>query len=325
MATGDFAWLKLQLAFMAGRNTVAELDANPNVPSDSLLAGQCINEAYIDCYLNPEGTASGGKRPGWALQTKGLRFEAPKTGSVTVTSGSTTISDISGSGVTNTMAGSVISIGQGFYTLASTTSIVEPCQEPTGSTAFQLWHNSYVMDATITELEFGPLVLGWGLLRAMNGLVESVKWRQITYGDFWSPTPFGVGQMTSINWPGGVSNPTGTPIFYYIDNSVFITTAAIANRMVIWPLPTAVTTVQYRAWVTPTELSADADLPIMPQNMITRVLLPLARERWVMTYKKYTGGNEKFIMAEADRARGVLNNSSPGQRDRAFRVPIHNC
>ena len=319
MATGDFGWLKLQLAFMAGRNTVAELDNNPAVPSDSLLAGQCVNEAYLECYQpNPAG-----RRPGWSLQQKGIRFSAPVTGTVSVTQGLNTFSALAG--VTAEMVGSVIQIGQGFYRLASTTSTIEPIAEPTGSTGFSLWHNSYVLDASIIELEFGPVVLGWGLLRPMNGRVEEVKWRQITYGDFWQPTPFGVGQMTSINWPGGVSNPTGTPVFYYIDNSVLVPTAAIANRMVIWPMPTQITTVQYSAWVIPTELSGDTDKPIIPADLITRVLLPLCRERWVMAYKKYTGGNEKEIINLADRAREVLRNTSPGQRDRAFRQPVRFC
>lgn len=321
MATGDFGWLKLQLAFMAGRNTVAELDNNPNVPSDSLLAGQCVNEAYLDCYSPPPG----GKRPGWALQMKGITFEAPKTGTTTVTKGSTTISSLAGSGVTAAMVGSVINIGAGFYTLASLTEVVEPIAESTGSQGFTLWVNSKVLGAQIIEMEYGPYVLGWGLLRAMNGLVESLKWRQITYGDFWSPTPFGVGQMTSINWPGGVSNPQGTPIFYYIDNNPLVATDPIVSRMVIWPLPTQLQTINYRAWVMPTELSADADVPIMPANLITRVLLPLCRERWVMNYKKYTGGNQKSIFDAAERARAVLWNTEPGQRDRSFRQPIRNC
>lgn len=319
MATGDFAWLKLQLAFLAGRNTVAELDNNPAVPSDSLLAGQCINEAYLDCYLNP-----GGRRPGWAQRNFGVKFGTPVSGSVVVTNGSTTFSALTG--VTAAMAGSVINIGAGFYELASTTATVEPIAEPTGSQAFTLYHNSAVLDATNVEIENAPVVLGWGTLRPMNGRAEATKWRQITYGDFWSPTPFGVGQNVSINWPGGISQPTGTPLFYYIDNSILDVTAAITCRMVIWPLPTQVQTVQFQAWITPAELSADADLPIMPANLITRVLLPLARERWVMTFKKYTGQNQDYIIADANKARQVLEAStSTGQRDRPVRMPLHNC
>jgi len=318
MATGDFGWLQLQLAFMAGRNTVAELDNNPNVPSDSLLAGQCVNEAYFDCYMNP-----GGKRPGWALQGAGIQYVAPVSGSVVVTQGLNTFSALAG--VTAAMAGSVINIGAGYYTLASTTSTVEPIAEPSGSQGFTLYHNSYVLPATSVEFEYGPLVLGWGLLRPMNGRVEAVKWRQITYGDFWSPTPFGVGQMTSINWPGGVSNPTGTPIFYYIDDSVLAPGAAIASRIVIWPLPLQLTTVEYRAWVTPTELVNSADLPIMPANLITRCLLPIARERWAKVYKKYTGGNVQFLTEEAQKAKMILESTFTGQRDRPIRMPLHNA
>ena len=426
MATGDFGWLKQQLAFMAGRNSVAELDSNPNVPSDSLLAGQCVNEAYFDCYMNPSDQPGGKvKRPGWALQQAGIQYEAPQTLTLNMVQGSNVFT---GDAPDIKKAGSVMQIGSGFYryggqvgagatiptnligqsgqvalvagqqsyvvtyatpflitpsfvnaqvfmanssgevfycsidqsTRTSTGftvwldgiptalssgayinwnaagtagispvtgayQIVEPFAEPTGTYQATIWHNSYVLPATSVELEFGPLVLGWGLLRPMNGRVEEVKWRQITYGDFWQPTPFGVGQMTSINWPGGVSNPTGTPIFYYIDDSTLVPNAPIASRMIIWPLPTQLTTVQYQAWVTPLELTADADLPIMPANLITRCLLPLCRERWALIYKKYTGGNQAALIKEGDRARAILENTFAGQRDKAIRMPLLNC
>lgn len=318
MATGDFGWLKLQLAFMAGRNTVSELDNNPNIASDSLLAGQCVNEAYLDCYLNP-----GGKRPQWALQTTGLQFGTPITGSVTVTQGSSTFAALSG--VSVTMVGSQIQIGQGFYVLASTTSVTTPIQEPTGSAGFTLYQNSCAMPNSIVEMEFGPVVLGWGLLRPMNGREESIKWRQITYGDFWSPTPFGVGQMTSINWPGGISQPTGTPIFYYIDNTIFSVGSPVTPRMIVWPIPLQITTVEYQGWAVPTELSSDADLPVMPASLTTRVLLPLCREKWGLIYKKYTGGNVDALVREGDKARQILGSTYTAQRDKPVRMPLTNC
>lgn len=315
MATGDFAWLKLQLAFLAGRNTVAELDSNPLIPSDSLLAGQCINEALLDCYMNPSG-----RRPGWALRDMGVRYSAPISGTVTVTTGSNTFTALAG--VTAAMAGSCIQIGSGFYTLASTTSTVEPIGEPTGSQAFQLWHNSYVLDEAIVEVQGAPMIVGWGILRPMNGREESIRWRQITYGDFWSPQPYGVGQLTSINWPGGVSQPTGDPIFYWIDNSRLDATAAISCKMVIWPLPTQAKILQFQGWVAPTELTGDTDRPKLPADLVTRVLLPLARERWVHVFKKYTGQNQDWITRQADVARATLDRMGAGQRDKPIRQPI---
>jgi hypothetical protein len=310
----SWKWRNLwQPATLAGRTTVAELD------QDATLAGQCVNEAYLDTYIN---TTPGGRRPGWALQTAGIQFSAPVTGTVTVTQGSNSFSALTG--VTAAMAGSVIQIGAGYYKLASTTSTVEPIAEATGSQAFTLWHNSYPLPAANIELEGGPLVIGWGLLKPMNGRMEDIKWRQITYGDFWGPTPFGAGLMTTINWPGGVSNPTGTPIWYYVDNSFLVSGAAIQARMVIWPMPTQLTTVQYQGWITPTELSADGDLPVLPANLITRVLLPLAREKWVMLYKKYTGGNQAYVVREADKARAILAMTSQGQRDKPTRMVLRN-
>lgn len=313
MATGDFAWLKLQLAQMAGRNTVAELD------NDATLAGQVVNEAYFDCY---HPTWPGSRRPGWALRNFGVQYQAPVTGSVTVTQGLTTFSALTG--VTAAMVGSIIQIGAGYYTLASTTSTVEPIGETTGSQAFTLWHNSAPVDASSMEIQDAPMVLGYGLLRPMNGRGEAIRWRQITFGDFWGPAPYGAGLSVIINWPGGVSQPTGTPIWYWVDNSILAITAAMAPRIVIWPAPLQLTTLQFQAWIAPVELSADADVPLLPANLVTRVLLPLARERWVFTYKKYSGTNQGFITNEANRAREILNQTMTGQRDRPTRVPLRN-
>jgi hypothetical protein len=314
MATGDFAWLKLQLAQLAGRNTVAELD------NDATLAGQCVNEALLDVY---HPTWPGSRRPGWALRNFGIQYQAPVSGTVTVTQGSSTFSALAG--VTAAMVGSIIQIGAGYYTLASTTSTVEPIGEPTGAQGFTLWHNSAPVDATSIEIEGDPMVVGYGILRPMTGRGEAIRWRQITFGDFWGPAPYGAGLMLSINWPGGVSQPTGTPIFYWVDNSILSITAAIAPRIVIWPAPIVLTTLQFQSWIVPAELSADADLPVLPANLITRALLPLARERWVFTYKKYAGGNQAFITQEANRAREILNQTATGQRDRPTRQPLKNC
>lgn len=408
MATGDFAWLKLQLANLAGRTTVAQLDF------DASLAGQCINEAYLDCYTNPDG-----RRPGWALRSSGLQYTAPATATISVIQG---LKTFTGYIPAANKAGSLVLVGSNYYTYAGATvpaafdgqtastplvdgqqsyaivfpttfedlpvfadgivpllvggngelfscaiesltttgmtvwlsgipssasagqsltwyasgnvpsspisveyEFVEPIQEATGDYSATFYHNSYVLPVADIELQGGPLVINWGLLRPMNDRIEAAKWRQITYGDFWGPMPFGAGLMTSINWPGGVSAPTGTPIWYYIDNSTLNAAGAIACRMVIWPIPLQLTTVQYQGWVMPTELSLDADLPILPANLTTRVLLPLARERWAMTYKKYTGQNQDYLMREADKARATLNLTSQGQRDRPVRVPLRNC
>lgn len=417
MATGDFAWLKLQLAYMAGRNSVAELD------NDQYLAGQCVNEALLDMYMGDP--VRGTPRPNWALQTEGFRLRSPVTATVGVTQGSNVMT---GYTFPTDMVGSTIQIGQLYYQYAGLQNGLEtlttPFQEATGSYPAQMWHDSYPLAVNVAEFEEAPLVLGWGLLRPFNSRAEKLRWQQITFGDFWGPAPYGAGLLTTINWPGGLSYPTGTPLYYLIDNaplggtagspqpgggqsqsgtvnlsngatSVAVTfpfafgatpvvvpiinapdsggsiisvaidessvtttgfTAIFAGSIpstgytMNWiaqgsssgssgsgssfstiktmfsvaPMPTQITTISFKAWVLPTELVADADYPVVPGDLVTRVLLPLCREKWAMIYKKYTGTNMDGLVGSANAARAILRRMNTGQRDKPIRAPLRN-
>lgn len=412
MASGDFADLKLQLARLAGRAAVSEMLAG-----DQALAGQCVNETLLDCYMNP-----GGRRPRWAMNMFGLQLGVPITRTIGVTQGSKVFT---GYAAPEARIGSCVQVGSSWYTLAgqvgagsgsqtgqtnqvplvigqqsyaivfntpfeaiptffsavvmmgsdsgeiftatpdlstltesgvtvwlsgiptadSSGSVinwnaaasaveastlgdfefVEPVVEATGNYSATFYHNSYSLDANIVEVQGDPLVLGWGILRPMTGRGEDYKWRQIAYGDFWTPSPQGAGLLTNINWPGGLSNPVGTPLFYYIENNLMIGVNPIKSRFVVQPMPIQITTIQFNGWTLPDELVDDTDRPILPGDLVSRVLLPLCREKWALIYKKYTGGNQQAFIRAGDAAREILNLSGRGQRDRPVREPLRNC
>lgn len=315
MASGDFADLQLQLAYMSGRQAVSGLDAG-----DLALAKQCINEAYLDCYMNPGGT-----RPRWALQSLGIQFRAPISTTLGVTQGSTTVTGYS---FPTDTVGSIVQIGSSYYTYAglsgSTEKLVEPVLEATATYAVTIYHNCYPLSAAIIEVEGDPLVLGWGILTPMNSRGEQARWQQILYGDF-TPHAGGGAYMTGGYWPGGLNYPTGTPLYYRVENGPLIGGNAIKCLFIIEPMPTAITTVQLQAWVVPTELSGDTDVPVLPAALSTRILLPLCRERWALIYKKYTGDNQQALVRKAGIAREILNRMSGGQRQRPVRTLLSNC
>jgi hypothetical protein len=318
MASGDFADCKLQLAYLSGRTAVAQFNA-----AELALAGQCVNETVLDCYMNP-----GGPRPRFARQTLGIQLGAPIDFTVTVTQGSNNITVTAGGTPSPTRVGSTVKIGTNYYRYAglsgSQQQLVEPVLEASGSYTMTMWHNSYVLGVTVVEVDEDPLVLGWGCLRPMNGVGEDYKWRQITYGDFWYPTPQGAALATNINLPGGLSFPVGDPLFYYINNEPYIAANAIASRFVVQPMPSQARSVSFSAWVIPTELSADADRPLLPADLITRVLFPLMREKWALIFKKYAGQNLQGLVASANGARAILRSVSDGQRGRPVRMPLCN-
>ena len=315
MASGDFADLQLQLAYMSGRTAVAGLDAG-----DLALAKQCVNEAYLDCYMNP-----GGARPGWALQNLGLQFRATITTNLGVTQGSTTVT---GYTFNTDQVGSTVKIGNNYYTYAglsgASEKLVEPCLEATATYSVTIYHNSYPLAAAVIEVEADPVVVGWGILSPMNSRGEQTRWQQILYGDF-TPHAGGGAYMTGGYWPGGLNYPTGTPLYYRIENGPLVGGNAIKCLFIVEPMPTALTSVQFSAWVAPTELSADADVPVLPAALSTRILLPLCRERWALIYKKYTGDNQEALVREASVARTILNSMSGGQRNRPVRNVLNNC
>jgi len=208
MATGDFAWLKLQLANMVGLSTVAQLD------DAGTFAGQIINEALLDCYQNPSGA-----RPGFAQQLFGIQLGAPLTGTITVTQGSRIISGYS---FPANRIGSTVQVGQSYYTYAgqnaaSQYTFVEPVAETSGSYSFTIWHNSYPLDLNIGEVQGAPINLSWGPLSPMNSRAEDYRWRALVYGDF-MPPPGGWWGLGQLYWPGGINYPVGVPMFYRIEN-----------------------------------------------------------------------------------------------------------
>lgn len=320
MASGDFSDCQLQLAYLSGFTAITQMGAN-----DQALIQQCINEAVLDCYFPQSENPLKVVRPRWALQTFGVQLGSPITLNIGTTLGSTAITFPQGTALPLVNVGSTLQIGENFYRWAGQDStnayrLTAPSMEVTGTLAATLWCNSYLLNASWLEVDADPFVLGWGCLKPMNGIAEDYKWRQISYGDFWWPTPQGAGLITNINWPGGVSNPVGDPLFYYIDNSPLIAGNPIQCRFVVQPMPTQPRSIEFKAWAVPPILVNSSDRPVLPGDLVTRCLFPLMRERWALVYKKYTGNNVPGLIETATRARAILNAISNGQRARPVRM-----
>ncbi len=321
---------------MAGRNSVQELDNNPNIPSDSLLAQQVINEAYLDCYFpQPYPGNPTPPRPRWALWPFALRFSGPVTASIGVTQGSNVITG-GYAAFTTAMIGSFVQLGGSFYTWAGIDSggaahFVEPVNESSGTYSVTLFHCCYNLSTLIAtgvgiaEVQKAPVVEGWGIVTPMNSRAEEWRWKAILYGDF-NPEPGGGSMFSGGTWPGGINYPTGTPMFYRIDNAPKVAGNAPSCLFHVEPMCDRPYVFDFEAWVTPVPLVNGSDTPILPSGLMIpqSVLLPLCREKWAEVYKKYSGMNVAGLQKSADGARRILSRLGGGQRDREVRMPLNN-
>jgi hypothetical protein len=308
MAPGDFSDLQLSLARLSGLNAFASL-----APGDQALASQCINEVYTEIFIPPDTNA----RPRFARKTLGFQYRAPVVVTLGLTQGSTVFTGYTPPAGSE---GSKIQLGDKFYGYAGqasdlTYNLVEPYNEPSGTYTGTFYHSSYSFDASIIELLEAPEVIGWGPLSPMSGRETDILYRS-NYFDGFRPLPgYGYQRATSQVF-GGQTYDTGQPLFYFINGETYIDTAPMVIRMEVRPLPNQITTGNVSVFRAPPLLVNATDHPLLPADLCNRILLPMLRGRWVMTYKKYSGENKKEIIALAEIAKAQLRSLSNNQRRR---------
>ena len=310
MAAGDFADLQLNLARLAGRQLAADLD------DDLTLAKQVINEAYLECYQPPEGGC-----PPWAKYPEGLQYAAPATATIGVTQGSKVFT---GYAPAATKAGSRVKIGTSWYTYAgldgSSQKLVEPVAEVTGSAVATFYHDSYPLTADLVKVLSAPILLGFGPLSPFASRREQNMHQSSFRGDFVPAA--GAGSIPeSIGWGwGAMAFDAGRPLYYRVESTTLLASAAYATRLMVYPLPDQLCTVTLEAHWLPTPLSADGDVPRIPAARVNELLLPIARAIWALAYRKYAGENVNALVAAADKARAQLKLLSNVQEDRPQRI-----
>ena len=295
MAEGDFLDLQNNLAVLAGRATAADLD------EDLSLCKQVINDALLECYRPIDGRV-----PEWARKRITLFFAAPASITLAVTQGSRVVT---GYAFPASCVGSVVAIGSRFYTYAGKSGasymLVEPALEVTGSYAATLHHNSQPMGVTIARVLGSPDRMGFGPLSPMTDMETELRYRSNIVSDF-SPTPGAGYYGTQQAVYGGTSYPLGDPLYYRIESEQLLDGADITHRFITLPLSHVAFNVSLRAEVYPVRLSSDSDRPLLVGDLVQSVLLPIAREKWAVVYKKYTGQNVQGLVKEGDRAREIL-------------------
>jgi hypothetical protein len=80
------------------------------------------------------------------------------------------------------------------------------------------------------------------------------------------------------------------------------------------PFPGEAVNIAMRVNILPPELVDDEDRPRIVGDLVTRCLLPIAREKWGVTYKKFTGGNQGYLIREGKTARAILANLAKPQK-----------
>jgi len=298
MADGDFLDLQNNLAVLAGRASAADLD------EDLSLCKQVINEAQTECYRPVDGRA-----PEWARTRRTLQFRGPTNIAIGLTQGTTAVTGYAFP--TNTV-GSVVAIGTNFYTYAGTVGavhhLVEPALETTGTYQAVLWHNSHPLAASTAKIMGAPDRQGWGPLSPMTDGESELRYRSRMWDDYRPSAGTGyTGQAVTAG--GGSSYPMGDPTMYRVEIEQLLDGAAAVARFMLLPLPMQACNVSIRAEVFPVRLVNNADRPVLLADRVLDILLPIAREKWGITYKKYTGQNAEGLIREANKAREILSQS----------------
>ncbi len=192
-------------------------------------------------------------------------------------------------------------------------SLVEPFGEATGVYSATLWHVCQPIPSDVSEVLGAPEWLGHGPLSPMTDRETELYYRSNIRGDYHPSAGMGYYGAT-YGGLTGTAYPSGDPIFYRLETDALMEGAAVTRRFCIIPMPQVVATVSFRANVFPVELVDDADRPKIVGDLVTRCLLPIAREKWGILYKKYTGANQRFLISEADKARAILTLSDKPQK-----------
>jgi len=303
-----FLDLQNQLALMVGADAVAQL---PSLEQEQIK--RCINESYTRCYLPIDG-----RRPPWASRYFTHRLHAATPFEVTVTQDSPVIecADYATVDPTLEFTGSLVKIGTDYYTRASISgndvTLLESVPLTSGTYTATFYFNSVKIDAQSIDVIEKPELAGEGLLSPMEGKSNELTYRSLVVGDF-TANP-GQGYQHNVNFRSPtLSFDVGRPLFYFVDPTAF--TETFQHLFAVYPLPDQAENVRYRANVLPTELSGDADIPVMPPNTINAILLPMAIYTYCSRTRRYNGDNRTFLRDRSIEAERQLRSMRTGQKD----------
>lgn len=316
MPNKTFLQLQTALASMWGYEDVTDL-----LDQDLADIKSFINAAYFDCYAPVDGT-----RAKWPEQYWTGIFKAPVDATLTLTNGSRAVT---GYTFEEAYAGSFVKIGERFFRYAKPASgpaysLMELWDGDSGDYSVTVYHNAIALPWHIIELAGMPSIPGVGLLGPMPGPDSELRLRTEPAYDF-RPTdgrePFSMGRS---NFRQSAYYDIGDPLYYHIDQASVEQTFDVTSRLHIYPIPERVFTVELRANIVPAELTADADIPILPAKAVDNILLPIAREKLAKntSNRRYTGPNVQLLVDEANRARLQLKGLRSTQRDMGNKVRL---
>lgn len=197
--------------------------------------------------------------------------------------------------------------------------LVEPLNATTGTYYATLHHISQPLPADVAEVVGGVEWQGHGFLQPMTDRETDIGFRSVYMNDY--RPDYGAGFWSYYGRGGsGTAYPQGDLLFYYVESDALTENADALRRMVIVPMPVEAAIVSFRANILPAELVADADRPRIVADLVTRCLLPIAREAWGITYKKYTGENQQALIRQADKAREILSGLARPQKRNSGRA-----
>ncbi|MAT87254.1 MAG: hypothetical protein CL532_01705 [Aestuariivita sp.] len=163
----------------------------------------------------------------------------------------------------------------------------------------------------VIDVDKIPELVGVGPLSPMAGPEDELRQRAHHSADFKAPGYKGLGFPTFHM----EDKENGTPLWYYVDTSDSGTDTAVDPRLFVYPIPDKEYTVNIRANIIPSELSADTDEPRLPGEVVWDILFPIAQEK-LLSDPRYNGQNKELLVRAAESARRRLSTLASAQKQR---------
>ena len=168
---------------------------------------------------------------------------------------------------------------------------------------------SATMSTDVIDVDKIPELVGEGPLSPMSGPEDEIRARSHYAYDFKAPSGRG------LSFPRFKDHGAekGRPIWYYVDTTNDSADTKVVPRLYLYPVPDKAYTVNIRANILPTELSADSDEPRLPADAVWDIMFPLAQEK-MLSDPRYNGQNREMLLQAAAGARQRLSTLSTAQK-----------
>lgn len=263
-----------------------------------------INAAYQETYAPKNGV-----RPPWAVKYWSDIVLAPVAATLGLTNGSAAVT---GYTFPAKYVGSFVRVGDAFYRIGSTTTLLQPWAGTTGSFSATVYSNAVAIPGVAVTIRETPSLLGVGPLTPLPFPETEVQLRSTPSFDFESKSGRAPVSFSRPRFDPSLITDVGDPRYFHVDSASTGSVFSTGSRLHLYPLPGNTFTVEARFNILPTPMAAKTDEPVLPHDEVDlagSILEPLIFERFLKhpLGRRFSGSNAQAILQAGAEARAYLD------------------